>query len=95
MIQSMYRREFLSKNVNETQDFLEDLSDKTYEWKTIRDAHGIASKIFMNKEGKSSNDFVASEHTMLPCAHQLYIPLFHSRQPHDQVSPSCSYYFTS
>ena len=92
--ESMFRGEFLCKNVNEAWDFLENLSDKTYEWETIREAHGIASKIFMNKLGKSSNDFVASKDTMLPCEHQLDIPVFHS-QPHDYISPSCSNDFIS
>jgi len=63
MIESMCGGEFLCKNVNEAWDFLENLSDKTYEWEPIRKFHSITSKIFMNKEGKSSNNFVALEDT--------------------------------
>ena len=91
MIESMCGGEFLCKNVNEAWDFLENLSDKTYEWETIREAHSSASKIFMNKGGNSSNGFVASKDTRLSCEHQLNIPLFHSPQPHDYISSSCSY----
>ena len=69
--------EFLCNNVNEVSDFHKDLSTKTYEWEAIMEAHSITSKIFMDKEGKLPNDFVALEDTMLPCEHQLEIPLFH------------------
>ena len=47
MIESIYKGEFLCKNVNQAWDFLEDLSGETYQWETIRQAHSIASKIFL------------------------------------------------
>ena len=50
----MCRGEVLCKNFNEGWDFLEDFSDKTYEWETTKEAHSMASKISMNKEGKLS-----------------------------------------
>ena len=46
MVESMREGEFLCKNVDKAWDFLEDLSDKTYEWKTIRDAQVLQLKFF-------------------------------------------------
>ena len=90
MVKSMCRGEFLCKNANEACDFLEDLSDKTHEWETIREAPSIASKIFMDNKGKLPNDFVALEDTTLNCEHQLEVPLFHPRQLVECITTPCS-----
>jgi len=93
MVESMCTGEFLCKNTNEVWDFLEDLSYKTYEWETIREAPSIASKIFMDNECKLPNDFIALEDNMLHCEHQLEVHLFQPSQPHDYIPPSYSYDF--
>ena len=59
MVESMCGTEFLCKNANKACDFLKDLSHKTSEWETIRKITSIASKIFMDNEGKLPNDFIA------------------------------------
>ena len=81
-VESMCGGEFFCKNANEAWDFLKDLSDRIYEWETIREASSIASKIFIDNEGKLPNDFIALEDTTLYCEHQLEIPLFQPPQPH-------------
>ena len=87
MVESMCGGKFLCKNANEAWDFVEDFNDKTYEWETIKEAPSIASKIFMNNEGKLSNDFVALKDTMLHCEHQHEVSLFQPPQPHDYIPP--------
>ena len=54
----MYGGECFCKNANETWDFLEHLSDKTYEWKTIREASSYGSLIFIPNRGKLSINVV-------------------------------------
>ena len=76
MVEYMCGGQFLYKNANEAQDFLEDLSDKTYAWETITEAPSITSKIFTDIEGKLPNDFIALEDIRLHCEHQLEVPLF-------------------
>ena len=51
------------------------------------------SKIFMHNKGKLLNEFIALDDTTLHCEHQLEVPLFQPPQPHDYISPSCSYKF--
>ena len=85
MVESMCGKEFLCKNANKAWDFLEDLSDKAYEWETIREAPSIASKIFTDNEGKLPNNFVALEDTTLHCELQLEVPLFQPPQAHDYI----------
>ena len=63
------------KNANEAWEFIGDLSDKTYEWETIREAPGIVSKLFMDDKGKLPNEFVALEDTRIDCEHQLEVSL--------------------
>ena len=74
-----------------TLHFLEILNDKTYEWEPIRKFHSITSKIFMNKEGKSSNNFVCFGGYYSSWEHEFEISLFHPPQTHDYIYPSCSH----
>ena len=91
MVKPICGGEFLCKNANEAWDFLEDLSYKTYEWETIREAPSIASKIFMDNEDKLLNDFIALEDTVLHCEHKLEV--FQPPQPHDYIPLFYSYDF--
>ena len=65
IVESICGGNFLYKNANNVWEFLEDLIDETYELETIGEAPSIASKIFMDNEGKLRNDFIALEDTML------------------------------
>ena len=69
MVESMCGGDFLCKNANKAWDFLKDLSGKTYEWETIKEALSIKTKIFIDHGGKPPNYFVALEDTMLHCEH--------------------------
>jgi len=59
LVESICVGEFLCKDANEAWDFLKDLGDKTYEWKTIREAPSTASEISMDNKGNLPNDFIA------------------------------------
>ena len=76
MVESMCGGGFLYKNANKAWNFVEDLSYKTYEWEIIREVPSIASKIFMDNEGRLANDFVGLEDTALHCDHQLEVFFF-------------------
>ena len=65
MVKSMFQGSVLCRTTKEAWDLLKDVSYRTYEQETIREAPSIASKIFMDNEGKLPNDFVALEDTML------------------------------
>ena len=53
----------------------------------------IASKIFMDNEGKLPDDFVSLKDTVLYHEHQREVPLFQPLQAHDYIPPSYSYDF--
>jgi len=58
-----------------------------------REALSVASKIFVDNEGKLPNDFAALEDTTLHCEQQLEVPLFQPPQPLVYIPPSYSYDF--
>jgi len=84
--------EFLCKNANKACDFLNDLIDRAYEWKTIMKAPTIACNVDIDK-AMLPNDIIALQDTMLHCEHQLEVPPFQPPQPHDYILPSCSCIF--
>ena len=84
----MCGRKFLCKIANNAWEFLEDLSDDTFERDTTRKAASFASNIFTNNDGNMPNDFVALD-SMVYCEHPLEVSLFRPPQPHDYNSSAC------
>ena len=57
MVESTYGGVFLCKNASEAWD--KDLSNKTYEWETTREALSLGFLMSMANRGKLLNDFGA------------------------------------
>jgi len=85
----MYRGEFIFKNADDAWDFLKDSSDKLYEWRTIRKAPSIVSKII-----RASYLMTLLLRRVLCFLMNISLKfLFSTTQPHDYISPSYSYDF--
>ena len=81
----MYRGEFIFKNADDAWDFLKDSSDKLYEWRTIRKAPSIVSKII-----RASYLMTLLLRRVLCFLMNISLKfLFSTTQPHDYISPSC------
>jgi len=92
-VEYMYGKSFFVRMLMKLGIFFEDLSDKTYEYEKIREAPTITSKIFMDNEGKLTNNFISFADTTLYCEHQLEVPLFQPPQAYDYIPSSYSYDF--